>query len=306
MNSFRQSVLVAALLVAVALARAQTPDRTGPAFWLGSLGLNAAATATWVDNLSRTSYAPTRKDAMTYDFSLEASRHQQLAPSWLLHFGATAEYHAVPEYDLTSNATLGARAGLQEKFGLGPLAPVLQFDAGYTYKAARLAGDRGRTAEASLRLSKRLNEILKVSAVGQWLQHDAASPIFDIQQRSWSVEAAWDINDRWRLTGSAGRLQGTIVANAAWNIWGMAIGGGFGPAVANYYNSIPWGVTNLYGPGWVSYRVQADVDLWSLTLACAVTEPLSLELRYNSAFVVNQVGIRYPTESWGLGLNYRF
>jgi hypothetical protein len=306
MNPFRQPVLVAALLTGAVLVRGQTSARTGPANWLENLGLSAGTTATWVDNLSRTSNEPTRKSAMTYDFSLSASRHQQLAPSWLLHLDAAAEYHAVPDYDLTSCGMLGARAGLQEKFGLGPLAPVLQFDAGYTYKAARFAGDRGWTADAGLRLSKRFDPRLKVSAAGQWSKHDADSPIFDLQQRAWSVEAAWDISDRWRLTGSAGRLQGTIVANAAWNIWGMAIGGGFGPTVSNYYNSIPWGVTNLYGAGWVSYRVKADVDLWSLALACEVSEPLTLELRYNSAFVVNKIGIRYPTESWGLGLNYRF
>ncbi len=306
MNSFRQSVLAALLFSGAALARGQTPDRTGPASWLGNLSLNAATTATWVDNLSRTSFAPTRKNAMTYDFSLGTSHHQELAPSWLFHLDAAADYHVVPDFDLTSCGMLGAHAGLQEKFGLGPLAPTLQFDAGYTYKAARLAGDRGWTADASLRLSKRVNESLKVSAAGLWLKHDADSAIFAIQQRSWSVDAAWDINDRWRLTGSAGRLQGTIVANAAWSIWYQAIDGSFGPAIEGYYNSIPWGVTNLYGPGWVSYQVKADVDLWSLTLACAVSAPLSLELRYDSAFVVNQVGVRYPTESWGLGLNYRF
>lgn len=305
MNPCRQPTLLAALLVGAALAQGQTPAPAA-APWFEGLGLTATTTAGWVKNISRTSYAPTRENALTYGFSVSASRHRQLAPSRLLHLDADAEYLAIPEYDRMSHLALGARAGLQEKFGLGPFAPVLQFDAGYAYKAARLAGDRGWTATAGLRLAKRFNPSLQAALSGQWLRHDADSPVFDIQQRSYSAEASWDFADRWRLTGSAGRLQGTIVANAAWSIWGQAIGGGFGPVVSTYYRSIPWGVTNLYGPGWVSYNVKAHVDLWSLALAYEVSRQTTLELRASSAFVVNWIGIRYPTESWTLGLNHRF
>lgn len=306
MNPIYRSVLAVAGLTGAVLAQGQTPGRTGSASWLESVSLSAAASVNWVENISRTSNQATRKDTTTYDLSVSASRHQQLAPSWLLHLDVGAGYLAVPEYDLTSSGKLCLLAGLQKKFGLGPLAPTLQFDSGITYKAARLAGDRGWTADAGLRLSKRLHPAFKVSAGGQWLKHDADSPVFEIQQRSWSVDAAWDINNRWRLTGSAGRLHGTIVANAAWNIWGMALGGVFGPTVSTYYGANPWGVTNLYGTGWVSYRVDAVVDLWSLALACEMSDRMSLELRTSSAFVVNRIGVRYPTDSWGLGLNYRF
>lgn len=306
MTRFRQPVLLAALFASATWAHGQTPGRTGAAAWLDNLSVSAATSATWAENISRTSNAATRKNAMTYDFSVSASRHQQLAPSWLLHLGADAEYLTVPEFDRTGSGKLGAHAGLQEKFGRGPFAPVLQFDAGYTYKAARFAADRGWTSDASLRLAKRLAPNFKLTASGQWLKHDAAGPIFDVEQRSWSVDAAWDISERWRLTGSAGRLNGTVVANAAWSVWWQALGGVLGPVVSNYYNSIPWGVTNLYGSGWVSYNVKADVDQWSLALACEATDRLTLELRTSSAFVVNKIGVRYPTESWGLGLNYRF
>ena len=306
MSPCRQTALLAALGAGVALAQGQPPGRTGADSWLDNLSISATASTAWVKNISRTSYAPSRESALTYDFGVNASRHQQLAPSWLLTLGAGAEYLAVPDYDRTSHGQAGVRTGLQKKFGLGPLAPVLQFDTGYTYKAARFAGDRGWTADAGLRLTKRLDPALQVALSGRWLQHNAASAIFDIQQRSYSAEAVWDFADRWRLTGSAGRLQGTIVANAEWSVWGPAIGGGFGPVVSTYYNSIPWGVTHLYGTGWVSYHVEAHVDLWSLALAYEVSDQLTMELRAGSAFVVNKIGVRYPTESWGLGLNYRF
>ena len=306
MSPCRPTALLAALGAGVALAQGQPPGRTGADSWLDNLSISATASTAWVKNISRTSSAPSRENALTYDFGVNASRHQQLAPSWLLTLGAGAEYLVVPDYDRTSHGQTGVRTGLQKKFGLGPLAPVVQFDTGYTYKAARFAGDRGWTADTGLRLTKRLDPALQVTLSGRWLQHNAASAIFDIQQRSYSIEAVWDLNDRWRLTGSAGRLQGTIVANAEWSVWGKAISGVFGPVVSTYYNSNPWGVTSLYGPGWVSYNVQAHVDLWSLSLACAVTERLTAEISAGSAFVVNKIGVRYPTESWGLGLNYRF
>ena len=305
MNFLRPSTLLVTLAAAT-LVQGQVADRSGPAAWLGNLSLSAASSATWVDNISRTANVATRHHAMTYDFSVRAVRHQQLAPSWLLHLGADATYLAVPEYDLTSSAKLGVHAGVQKKFGLGPFAPVLHLDAGSSYKAARLAGDRGWTTDATLRLSKRVGPALQVAVTGQWLKHDASSTLFALQQRTWSAEANWDINDRWRLTGSAGRLTGTIVANAAWPVWAKALSGGFGPVAATYYNANPWAVTDLYGPGWASYRVEAAVDLWSLALAFEASPRLSLELRTSSAFVVNKIGVTYPTKSWGLGLNYRF
>lgn len=281
-------------------------SRPSPAAWLENLSFTASATSTWIGNISRTSHAPTRKDATTHELSFSAGQHRQLASSWLLHLEAEASYLAVPEYDLTGNFKIGPRLGLQHKFGLGPLAPVLQFDTALAFKSSRLAADRGWTAEASLRLAKRLNSSLKVGASGQWLEHYARSATFDLQQRTLAVEATWDISDQWRLSGTASRLSGHVVANAAWPIWAQAIGGGLGPTVFNYYNSIPWEVTELYGPAWVSYNVEADVDLWSATLSYAVTERTSLELRAGGAYVVNKIDIRYPTDSWGLSLVHRF
>lgn len=302
----RLSALLAAILAGAASAQGQAPDRAGSASWLENLSITATASTAWMKNISRTSYAPSRENALTYDFCVNASRHQQLAPSWLLNLGAEAEYFEVTEYDLMCVTQYAVTAGLQRKFGLGPLAPVLQFDTGFTYKDAEYPGDRGWTSEAGVRLAKRLNPSVQLALSGRWLKHAAHSPVFDIQQRSLSLEAVWDFTDRWRLTGSAGRLEGTVVANAEWSIWGKAIGGNFGPVVSTYYNSIPWGVTSLYGPGWVSYNVKAHVDLWSLSLAWAVTGRLTAELSAKSAFVVNKIDIRYPTESWGLGLSYRF
>ena len=299
-------LLVAATACATWVQAEPIPGRSGAASWLESISLTGSATATAVDNVSRTSFAPTRKDATTYEFDLTASRHDQLAANWLLEAGAEADWLHVPKYDLTDNFKAGPRLGLQRKFGLGPLAPVLQFSAGIAYKDARLDADRGWTSEGGVRLSKRLDPAVKVTLGSEWLEHDAASATFDVQQRTLSLVVDWDITANWRLSGTASRLSGRIVANAAPSVWSQAIGGALGATVFNYYNSIPWEVTRLYGPGWVSYNVEATANLWSLTLAYAVTERSSVELRAGGVYVINHIDVRYPTDSWGLGFVHRF
>jgi hypothetical protein len=289
------------ILVAVLLA-----GRANAAGWLENLTVTASGTASQVDNISRTSAEPNRKDAETYELTLGVSRHQQLAPNWLLQAGADASLLAVPDYDRTNHFEVGPRLSLQRKFGLGPLAPVLQGDVGLTYKAARFAAAQGWTTKAGLRLGKRFTPALKAGIAGQWIEHAAHSAVFDLNQRSLAIDATWDVNDRWSLSGSAGRLTGDVVANAAWPVWAQAISGGLGQEVFSYYTSRPWTVTHLYGPGWVSYNVEADVDLWSLAAAYALSAHTTAEFRYSSAFVVNKIGIRYPTDSWGLSVVHRF
>jgi hypothetical protein len=300
------SLLLAAATGAALAQDSSPPPRLPAATWLESINVSASATASAVENISRTSFAPTRKNANTYEMDLDASRHQQLSAGWLLELAAGAEWLQVPDYSLTGNLSAGPRAALQYKFGLGPLAPVLQFNTAFTYKDARFAADRGWTTEGGVRLAQRVDPSLKVAVGCQWLDHNAASSTFDLQQRTLSLEAAWDINENWRLSASASRLTGRVVANAAWAVWQQAISGGFGSAVADYYNAIPSTVTGLYGPGWVSYNVEADANLWSLALSYAVTAHTTFELRYQNAYVINHVNVRYPAESWGLGCTHRF
>ena len=285
---------------------AQAQESSGPGAWIESLHLSASGTASWVENLSRTSYEPTRKDAATYDFTLSGSLPRQLAPSVLLVGSGELSSLLVGDYSLDNHFAATGRIALQKKFGLGPQAWVLQGSVGGGYKAARLDADRGWTTEAGVQLAKRVLPNLRLAASGRWLEHNAASATFDLNQHSFGLEAQWDIDEHWTLSGSATRLKGDIVASAAWFVWQQAITGGFGPTVFNYYTSRPWSVTNLYGDGWVSYNVAADVDLRSLSLAYAVSYHTSLELRKSAAYVVNRIGVAYPTTSWALSLAHRF
>lgn len=302
MKTTGQTTLLSALFAGTLLV----PGQISGAGWLDTVTVTAAGTASWVENISRTSFEPARRDTATYELSLNASRHRQLASAWILHGSVGATLLTVPDYDLDNHLELGPRLGLQRKFGLGPLAPVLHFDAGMTYKSARLAADRGWTAEAGVRLGKRFTPGFKAGLTGRWIEHNARSATFDLSQHSFSFDVTWDITEQWSLSGSAGRLSGDIVANAPWSVWSQAITGGLGATVFNYYTARPWEVTGLYGAGWASYNVEADVDLWSLSATYAISARTAAELRYGSAFVVNKIGIRYPTDSWGLSVVHRF
>lgn len=290
----------------LALPSLNAQSSAGATGWFENLHLTASATASTVDNLSRTSHEPTRKDAETYELNVGSSHARQLAPNLLLVATGEAGALSVPDYELTDHARVAGRLALQRKFGLGPQATTLQISAGATYKAARFGADRGWTTEAGAQLAKRVLPNLRLAASASWLEHDARSATFDLNQHSFGAEAQWDINDRWTLAGSASRLSGDIVANAAWPIWGMALGGGFGPQVQQYYSSRPWTTTHLYGPGWVSYNVEADVDLWSAALSYSFSNRTAVEVRRSGAYVVNVLGIAYPTSSWGLSLTHRF
>jgi hypothetical protein len=302
MSPCRICLLWCGLAVLTVSCRAQT----GAPAWLENLHLTANGGVTQVDNLSRTSHGPTRKDATTYEFSLGSSHPRQLTRSLLLVASAEASSLIVPDYDLTNYLRFAGRLALQTKFGLGPQATVLKFSAGAAYKSSRFAADRGWTTEAGIQLAKRVLPNLRLAANASLLEHTARSAVFDLSQHAFSLEAQWDIDDHWTLSGSAGRLSGDIVANAAWPIWAQAINGGYGQTVSSYYNSRPWTITHLYGPNWVSYNVEADVDLWSVTLAYAFNDRTSVELRKAGAYVVNRIGVAYPTDSWGLGLTHRF
>jgi hypothetical protein len=301
MNFLRQ------LLLSVSLPglTLQAGEASAPG-WVENLHLTGGGTVSWVGNHSRTSHEATRKDATTYELSLSGSKPRQLAPNWLLVGSGELSSLSVPEYDLADSLKAGGRLSLSRKFGLGPLAPVLQFHAGATYKSARFSPDRGWTTEAGARLSQRVLANLRLGVEAQWLEHNAQSSVFDLNQHTLSFDASWDISERWSLNGSVSRLEGDIAANAAWAVWWQAISGGLGPTVFNYYTSRPWAVTNIYGPGWVSYNVEAEVDLWSVSLAYAVSDHTALELRHSGAYVVNRIGIAYPTDSWSLSLNHRF
>jgi hypothetical protein len=300
LSRLARRLLPAGLLAAVAQAQPADPS------WIEYLHPTASAELAWVENISHTSHEPTRKDATTFAVEAGGSLPRQLAPSVVFVGSGEITSLFVGDYELNNHLAATGHLALQKKFGLGAQAWVLQGKASGGYKGARYDDDSGFDTAAELQLAKRVLPNLRLAATARWFEHDAQSAVFDLNQSTFGFEAQWDLNDRWSLAGSASWLQGDIVANAAWPVWERALKGDFGPVIQEYYSSRPWSVTNLYGPRWVSYNVEADVDLWSATLTYTFTAHAALDVRYSSAFVVNEVGVTYPTDSWSARFNFRF
>lgn len=264
------------------------------------------ATVSYAENFSRTSYTPTARDATVLDLEGAFLHATQLAPNWTLLAALEGAAEHVREFTALDRLSAGARATLRHKFGLGLFVPVL--DAGATVRAVafRESGRSGWHQEAFASLSQRLTETWRFAATAGWESFAAAHAPFDTHARRIGLETYWDASEVWQLGAGAARLHGQLVANAAWSVYGQALGGGFGPEIQHYYSRIPWEVSDTFGPGWVAYRVDCRADFWWVQLTARLSDRTSLPLRYESVQVTNRVGVRYDSAFWSLGVLHQF
>lgn len=299
MNSLRPSVTstaAAALLVLVALAPSLRAD----------LRWAASGRAGWAENVSRSSSPLNWKDSAVLESNLDATYPRAFARNWLLLASAHAATLTVRDFAVNNTLTLGPRIDLQRKFGLGPYAPTLRSHAGLTYRDARLRGATGWTTDAGLQFSQRLSPAFRAAAGYDWSQHDAGTPTFDVRHRIATARLTWDFTDRWQLSAAFSRLDGQLVAEAGNAIFNRALAGGFGPVIAQFYNARPFSITDSYGPGWFSYRIDGRADTSTFALAYALTDHTTLDLRVASSRVVNEAQVRYKTDITSLGVTRRF
>ena len=266
----------------------------------------ADASYTWANNLSRTSYAADRLNAAVYAGAVTAQWHRQLTGDWSAAWAAEAGIERVPTFAGLDRVHAGAWFDLHRKFGLGPFAPVLSFNAGATRHELHEHGRSHWKTEAGVNLSQRLTETWRVSAGGSWEEDYARDKPFDIVNRRATVETTWDLTDRIQLSAGASRLWGELTANANQDIWWQALAGGFGPAVGKYYNTVPYEQSSAFGDDWIAYRIDCRADLGWLGATIALGEHTSLPLRYESVKVVNRVNVAYRSEFWSLSLVHRF
>jgi hypothetical protein len=268
--------------------------------------IRADASIHWTENLARTSAAANERDAYGADVHGSAGWSRQLAPNLSALTHVEAALHATPKYELREHASLGVGANLRYKLGLGPLAPVFAASASAAAKIARLDDDSGFTTMLEVHGTKRLHEAVLVGATIEWKRHRADSATFDVGHRRYTAHASWDVTDRWRISHGHARLEGSFTANAAGAAWNRAIGGQVSPEVTSYYNSIPWQVTEIYGPAWVTYNVSGRAKYWWLEISPALTERSSLTLRYEQVAARNLIGIEYDQSIWSLSLAHQF
>jgi hypothetical protein len=170
--------------------------------------ISAQAGLTTSDNLSRTSYRPYRQTGETYIASVSLLQSLQLTGDWLLVASADVGEELVPKFTALDTTKAGLHLLLRHKFGLGPLAPVLDLSTSQTINSVRESGRSGWNSEADVTLRKRLTETLRVTASGGWAEYYASHHPFDVRDHHGSVEVAWDFTDSLQLTAGAKRLWG--------------------------------------------------------------------------------------------------
>ncbi len=268
--------------------------------------LTVSATSAWVDNISRTSSVREAKNGDRHRLAVAASWHRQLSRDWQASATTTAAWQTEPDFSAMNTWQFGLDVAVMRKFGLGPLAPVVQANVGLHQAEVNETGRSRTETTAGLTVAKRLTNTWRIAAGMDWTQHYAKLAPFDVRNHRAHGSLTWDFLPSWRVALGGSRQWGDVTANASWPTWGRALGGAFGSVVRDYYRSEPWLTTSTYGPGWVAYRVDARTDIWWAELAPALGDHTSLPLRYEHIEVRNRVVVRYVTEMWSLSVLHRF
>lgn len=268
--------------------------------------LTTQLTTAWTEDISRSAKPADRQDAFNATAAAAVSRHRQLAPNLLLTFGGDAALFVCPDFRATDTLDASVSAALRQKLGLGPYALTLHGEFAFTGRTARYAECDGLGTRATLALSKRLSSTFQARLGAEWRHHDAREDTFDTSDTRCFAALAWDPAPGWRVSGGYTRVTGLFDANASWSTYGGALHGALGPAVQQYYNEIPWDVTDLYGSGWVTYRVEGTVSTSWIEIAPALSRATTLAFRHEHTESVNHVGIHYPQRVWSASLVHRF
>jgi hypothetical protein len=260
----------------------------------------------WTENIGRASGPSDFRDASTYEAAFTAGMSRQLSSGLLGRVQLETVASTTPDYDLLDEATFGPRGILRKKFGLGPDAPVLSFELASLGRLARTDENNGVTLEGVVTLSKRFGPYVSVLARGEWQEHVASANTYDVHHYGASAAVTIDPTDRLRFSAGVGRLSGTFTVGASAARFAGALGGALGPDVAAYYATIPTTVTNTFSPGWIAYRVEGDVDYWWFDASPALTDNLTLSVRYERTHTVNIVNVDYYQDIFSVSLLYAF
>ena len=260
----------------------------------------------WTENLGRASGPVDFRDTSTYraDFAIGSST--ELAAGLGGRVQLEAAHSATPDYERLDESTFGPRASLRKKFGLGPEAPVLAFETAALGRFARIDEADGVTLQGALTVSKRFNPVLSAQLRGEWQEHVADADTFDVHHYLGEARLVLDPTDRFRISVGGGYLTGTFTAGASAARFAGALAGGLGPAVTAYYTATPKTVTNAFQPGWTTYRVEGDVAFYWMEINPALTESLSLSIRFERNHATNSVNVEYRQDIFSTGLIYRF
>lgn len=265
-----------------------------------------AASTAWAENISHTSSAADRKSAVRDQLSGGASWLHEWPGSFVSVLDVSATAETIRHYSKAGSMTVGPTFSVRRKFGLGAFAPLAEATIGAAYRDARLAYDDGWSPTASLRVAKRISGAWRVALTTDWAQHDGKNATFDTSHHRVFAQLAWDPTPRLQISYGVGRLWGSFTANASAPVWTRALGGALGAKVFEYYNTVPWLTTEMYGPRWVTYRVEGFANFQWLEISPALGRNTSLPFRLERTNTINLIGVAYPQEIWSLSVLHRF
>lgn len=277
-----------------------------PSFSALPLDYSASASYLWTENLGRASGPADYHNASSYEAAFTLGHTRQLTPRLVARAQFELSSAITPDYDRLNEVVFGPSLSLQRRFGLGPTAPALAFDASLLRREARLDARDAYLLSARLTGSKRFNPLLAVAADIEWSEDVARSNLYDVHHYGASLRVLLDPHPRLRFTTGAGHRDGTFTTGASNARFLAALGGALGPEIAAYYNAIPIGVTHTFEPGWFSYRVEGKLDYWWFQLSPALTDRLALALRYERLHAVNKVNVGYRQDTFSASLLYAF
>lgn len=280
------------LLAAASLSAA--PDFTARASYL------------WTENIGRASGRADFRDAAQYEAAFTAGLSRQLSSSILGRAQLELTGIHSPDFDALDELNFGPRGILRKKFGLGPDAPVLAFEAATIGRLARIDENNGLNLQGAVTLSKRFGPFFSARVRGEWEEHVANSNTYDTRHYGAHAAVSFDPIDRLRLSAGVGRISGLFTAGASGARFTNAQAGALGPAVADYYNAIPVSINNSLEPDWTVYRVEGDIDLWWFEISPALTDTLSLTVRYERTHAINIVDVEYRQDIFTVSLVYSF
>ena len=260
----------------------------------------------WTENISRASGAADFRDAAEYELGGQARFVRQLTPRLLARLDLEVAGWTSPEYDLLDRLEFGPRLVLTRKMGLGPEAWVLAVETGLTGRTGRLNDADSLGAKAGLTLSKRFGPWFSTAVSGSWAGQEATDAAFDVAHYAAEARVNFDPHPRARFSFGVGRRDGTFTVGASGARFARALAGALGPAVAGYFATIPTAHTELFAPGWVSYRVEAEMEEWWCEFSPALTDRASVALRYGRAHFINRVDVEYRQDTVSLSFLYAF
>ncbi|MEI6106818.1 MAG: hypothetical protein WCR49_07345 [Opitutae bacterium] len=260
--------------------------------------ISAFTSATWTDNITRCPDPVARKNAALYDVAGSTEWRTQASRDVSLHFATDAGLEACPEFDGLNRLQVGARGAVRRKLGLGPYAPVLRADLGYTGSWYKESSRTGTRFNAVLSWSQRWNDNWQTIMAGEYMHNDGHSPAYDYQNRGLSFEARYDFSARWQLAAGVRRQWGDQIFYA----W-LGGSGAFFP-----YDYDQWKNTaedTTFGKNWYAYSMDSTANSGWVSLSCALGANTSLPLRWEEVHVFNY-GESYRCRMLSLSLVHRF